>query len=170
VAAVESKTPDACCPSGSTSIGDPDCAPVCGNQVLEAGEVCDDGNTRSGDGCSASCKPDDDTTTPGDDRAGYVTCNNGSSCAPDSRCCSAPTTGCVPPGGSCQLYTPQCDGPEDCPDGKPCMASMVGRSCGSSGFAYVCHTDKDCVSATCSGSGTPCRRCDAMSSSCSSGS
>jgi len=29
--------------------------PECGNGVLEDGEVCDDGNTRSGDGCNASC-------------------------------------------------------------------------------------------------------------------
>ncbi|HVU03638.1 MAG TPA: DUF4215 domain-containing protein [Polyangiaceae bacterium] len=28
---------------------------VCGNNVLEAGEGCDDGNTVSGDGCSATC-------------------------------------------------------------------------------------------------------------------
>jgi len=29
--------------------------PVCGNQVLEKGEQCDDGNTKSLDACSASC-------------------------------------------------------------------------------------------------------------------
>jgi cysteine-rich repeat protein len=28
----------------------------CGNGVLEAGEECDDGNTDSGDGCSATCQ------------------------------------------------------------------------------------------------------------------
>lgn len=28
---------------------------VCGNGVLDAGEVCDDGNTNSGDGCSTAC-------------------------------------------------------------------------------------------------------------------
>jgi fibro-slime domain-containing protein len=28
---------------------------VCGNAVLETGEVCDDGNTHGGDGCSADC-------------------------------------------------------------------------------------------------------------------
>lgn len=28
---------------------------VCGNTVVEAGEVCDDGNTNGGDGCSSSC-------------------------------------------------------------------------------------------------------------------
>jgi cysteine-rich repeat protein len=29
---------------------------VCGNQKVEAGEQCDDGNVKSGDGCSATCQ------------------------------------------------------------------------------------------------------------------
>jgi len=33
--------------------------PVCGNGVLEVGEVCDDGNTISGDGCAADCGSDE---------------------------------------------------------------------------------------------------------------
>ena len=28
---------------------------ACGNGVLDPGEACDDGNTASGDGCSATC-------------------------------------------------------------------------------------------------------------------
>jgi cysteine-rich repeat protein len=35
--------------------------PVCGNNRIEAGEVCDDGNVNSGDGCEANC-----TLTPAD--------------------------------------------------------------------------------------------------------
>ena len=31
-------------------------APICGNGILESGEVCDDGNVVNGDGCSNSCK------------------------------------------------------------------------------------------------------------------
>lgn len=31
---------------------------VCGNMAIEAGEQCDDGNTKSGDGCTADCKSD----------------------------------------------------------------------------------------------------------------
>jgi len=30
--------------------------PICGNKIIESGEECDDGNTVSGDGCSADCK------------------------------------------------------------------------------------------------------------------
>jgi cysteine-rich repeat protein len=34
-----------------------DCTiPTCGDGVLDGGEVCDDGNTQGGDGCSADCK------------------------------------------------------------------------------------------------------------------
>ncbi len=34
---------------------DEDCDPVCGNEVLEEGEECDDGNSTDGDGCSSDC-------------------------------------------------------------------------------------------------------------------
>jgi cysteine-rich repeat protein len=30
--------------------------PRCGDGILDGGEICDDGNTRSGDGCAADCK------------------------------------------------------------------------------------------------------------------
>ena len=45
-------------PNGCAS--DSDCSPpqlpVCGNEVTELGEQCDDGNTQSGDGCSSTCQ------------------------------------------------------------------------------------------------------------------
>jgi cysteine-rich repeat protein len=49
------------CPSGSYVIGFDTagnivCSQVCGNGALDAGEDCDDGNTQSDDGCSASCQ------------------------------------------------------------------------------------------------------------------
>jgi len=34
------------------------CSGECGNSVLDTGEACDDGNTVSGDGCSAACQRD----------------------------------------------------------------------------------------------------------------
>lgn len=46
---------DGCCPSMCNANNDGDCAPVCGNGVVEMGEQCDDGNTNDGDGCDASC-------------------------------------------------------------------------------------------------------------------
>jgi cysteine-rich repeat protein len=30
--------------------------PRCGDGIVDAGEVCDDGNTQGGDGCAADCK------------------------------------------------------------------------------------------------------------------
>jgi cysteine-rich repeat protein len=49
------------CPRGSYVIGFDDeanilCSEACGNEVLNTGEACDDGNTTSGDGCSSTCQ------------------------------------------------------------------------------------------------------------------
>jgi cysteine-rich repeat protein len=41
---------------GSTPPPPPPPPPSCGNGVVETGEQCDDGNTTSGDGCSATCQ------------------------------------------------------------------------------------------------------------------
>jgi cysteine-rich repeat protein len=46
---------DGCCPAGSNANNDADCAPRCGNQQVETGEQCDDGNASGGDGCTAGC-------------------------------------------------------------------------------------------------------------------
>jgi cysteine-rich repeat protein len=46
---------DGCCPSGANANNDNDCAPVCGNKLVEPTEGCDDGNTAAGDGC-ANCQ------------------------------------------------------------------------------------------------------------------
>ena len=38
-------------------------SPVCGNGVIDSGEVCDDGNILNGDGCSSSCEIESPTVT-----------------------------------------------------------------------------------------------------------
>lgn len=49
-------------PSGSTRTATASnnpaqrCSPICSNNVREAGEECDDGNTNNGDGCDSSCQ------------------------------------------------------------------------------------------------------------------
>ncbi|MDC0721040.1 DUF4215 domain-containing protein [Nannocystis bainbridge] len=48
--------------------------PACGNNVLEPGEQCDDGNAADGDGCEADC-----TTTPGEN-CGNGTLDDGEDC------------------------------------------------------------------------------------------
>ncbi len=47
---------DGVCGAGCDNTNDSDCTPVCGNNVLEAGEVCDDGNTDNGDKCDPTCQ------------------------------------------------------------------------------------------------------------------
>ncbi len=50
---------DGCCPGGGQSdchaMNDSDCAPLCGNDVMEPSEECDDGSSVGGDGCGATC-------------------------------------------------------------------------------------------------------------------
>ncbi len=46
---------DGCCPAGANNNNDSDCAPRCGNIIIEAGEECDDGNLTDTDACNNSC-------------------------------------------------------------------------------------------------------------------
>jgi len=46
-----------------TSCDSVDICSTCGNEVIEPGEQCDDGNTLGGDGCSADCQNEAATTT-----------------------------------------------------------------------------------------------------------
>jgi len=51
--------PGEACDDGNTRSGDgcpADCTPPCGDGVLDPGEACDDGNTLDGDRCSADCR------------------------------------------------------------------------------------------------------------------
>ena len=36
-------------------------SPICGNNIVESGEQCDDGNTNNGDGCSSTCQIEEDS-------------------------------------------------------------------------------------------------------------
>lgn len=42
-------------PTPDMGVADFDLGPICGNGIIEAGEVCDDNNNFSGDGCSLDC-------------------------------------------------------------------------------------------------------------------
>jgi len=54
-------TPDRYIEGFFTGLVTEEAGAVCGNSVVETGEQCDDGNTNSGDGCSATCQ----TEVPG---------------------------------------------------------------------------------------------------------
>jgi cysteine-rich repeat protein len=125
----------------------------CGNGVVGAGEVCDDGNLVNGDGCSSTCQLDDNLSTPGDDRANFVLCANPFggpvvTCGPGLGCCNDP------PGTHCELSNQQCqspfdfqgcDGPEDCGGGAACDVTRNTTDCGASvAFVVRCHVDADC--------------------------
>ena len=43
------------CRTGSNEDSVPQCTEICGDGYPVGSEMCDDGNSRSGDGCSASC-------------------------------------------------------------------------------------------------------------------
>jgi cysteine-rich repeat protein len=47
---------DGCCPPNGNGASDDDCPSVCGNDVIEPGELCDDGGTAPNDGCGATCQ------------------------------------------------------------------------------------------------------------------
>lgn len=54
-------------------------APICGNKALEGLEECDDGNTDSGDGCTAECRREKDwiCVVPGEPCQSTVVCGDG---------------------------------------------------------------------------------------------
>jgi cysteine-rich repeat protein len=61
------------CPNGSYVVGfDSEgnivCTETCGNEVLNTGEACDDGNTETGDGCSSTCQFEGDDLEVDDEK------------------------------------------------------------------------------------------------------
>lgn len=134
------------------------CPASCGDGVLQAGEQCDDGNTTSRDGCSASCGFDDDTRTPGDDRPGFMVCGS-SNCATGDECCidgSGNTRTCQLPGTTCAAVWGDCDGPEDCANGELCWEARWPFCTAPDSLdprgTRRCHVDADCQeNTTCTG-------------------
>ena len=115
---------DGCCPAGCDGATDPDCAPVCGNGVLEADETCDPpGSCPQSD---ADCDDGDACTTgrlagsPADCSAHCVqqpldACLDGDGCC--GLGCNALNDGdCEPVCGNAVVEPGEtCDPPESCP-------------------------------------------------------
>jgi len=94
-------------------------APVCGNAVVDAGEGCDDGNTISWDGCSATCTVEVPVCGNGH-RQGSETCDDGNTVSGDG--CSS----------TCSIEVAVCgngirQGAETCDDGN----TVSGDGCSS---------------------------------------
>ncbi|MFT3766682.1 MAG: DUF4215 domain-containing protein [Minicystis sp.] len=121
--------------------------PVCGNNKVETGEQCDDGNTLNGDGCSASCQ-----TEPGGPMCGNnkvetgETCDDGNNIGGDG--CSA----------TCQTEVPatcgdgHLDTGEQCDDGNKTPGDGCENDCTKTPTSteVVCQTLTPLPSGTCS--------------------
>jgi MYXO-CTERM domain-containing protein len=154
---------DGCCPTGCTFAKDSDCAaPVCGNGVVEQGEICD-GN------CPTSCPTPAKCFTVqlvGDPSLCNVKCQQtaikacvyGDGCCPagctsttDSDCVAAVCgNGVVEPGETCDG-----DCPTACPSTDPCVAFTVTGSAAQcnvlceSSIVTQCKTGDGCCPALC---------------------
>ena len=109
--------------------------PVCGNGIVDAGETCDDGNTVSGDGCSADCQIEKcfGVVCPTGDQ-----CNNG---------------GCDPATGQCVLSAKadgvSCNGGNPCTQGGTCQAGVcVGANPVACAASDQCHAAGTCDPST----------------------
>jgi cysteine-rich repeat protein len=132
---------------------------TCGNGYVDYGEDCDDGNTLSGDGCSANCKLDDWNPCPSGPCIHVVVCadgkvegteacddgnlNDGDGCS--SICSIEPGYICPVPGRLCQLAVV----PPDCGDG--IIESNDGELCDEGSLnGKPGHCPSDCgLSARC---------------------
>src|SRR5262249_26323792 len=91
-----SLTPDGCCPTGCNANNDRDCSPVCGNGVVESGELCD---TAIGPGLPGHCPvlaARDDRNPSTVDRLAASACQT--QCPHTEATCSFAADGCCPTG------------------------------------------------------------------------
>jgi cysteine-rich repeat protein len=133
---------------------------ICGNNILDEGEVCDDGNTDPCDGCAADCKHTDHTCGDSNVDCGEQ-CDDGNATEGDlcDSNCTVPAcgNGILDPGEACDDgNTNSCDGCKgDCsrPD-NVCGDGFIecGEDCDPTGpgcderchQTSGCHVDADC--------------------------
>ncbi|MBE7451661.1 MAG: DUF4215 domain-containing protein [Kofleriaceae bacterium] len=135
---------DGCCPAGETSLTDDDCPVVCGNGVVEAGEVCDTAIPSGAGACPASCDDQEACTTDTLHMAGTceATCRstpitapaNGDGCCPpgantgnDDDCLPGCGNSVVDPGETCDTAIAAGPGacPTTCSDGMVCTRDVL---------------------------------------------
>ncbi len=127
-------TMDSQCASGECNEQTGLCVPAigCGNGVLNAGEICDDGNTINGDGCETTCRRTD-----------------GQPCTMDNQCHSGV---CDPDSGTCEpanvCGNGEVENAEVCDDGNSTDGDGCNTDCKLSD-TEECDDDTDCSSGVC---------------------
>lgn len=126
------------------------CQSVCGNNILEAGEGCDDGDTDAGDGCNAACKVEDMSACNG----GMIGEVGNSSC--DSGICDMtgnPSPGICEPMNTCGNSV--LESGEGCDDGNTTAGDGCNAMCLlESGKS--CTASSQCESMVCTGTPSTC--------------
>jgi fibro-slime domain-containing protein len=144
-----------------------DAGPVCGNGVLDDGELCDDGNSRPGDGCSGLCRKEPNYTcrVPGQPCEPDPLCGDGK-LTPDEQCDDGNPNNGDGCSSTCKLEsgcTANDAGAATCPPKTVCGDGIIttGEQCddgnvwSSDGCSDTCQAEKGwkCVTP-----GSPCVR------------
>ena len=180
---------DLCCPSGANATNDGDCAPVCGNDVVESGEVCDGASCPTTCSDGVSCTTDTLLGSAGtcDARCSFTTiaacvagdgcCASGCNATNDTDCSGVCGNEIVEPGETCD---PLSSCPTTCDDSNACTTdSRVGSGCnvacsnvaitaavsgdGCCAPGANANTDSDCAAVCGNGVTEPGELCDGAS-------
>ncbi len=182
MAITEAISDDGCCPAGATSTTDSDCVGVCGNGILEGGEVCDgncptscdDGvactdDVLNGTECSRACDYPAITAA----MSGDACCPGGANANTDSDCNPVCGNSIIEPGETCDDNCPtSCSDNDVCTldslDGADCtrecrfppiMSTTSGDGCCPEGANAL--SDSDCIPECGNGVTEPGETCDA---------
>jgi len=103
--------------------------PICGNNEVEGGETCDDGNQASGDGCNSDCQDEGCVTeTPG--YPDVPLCDDGKECTLDA----------------CNADTHSCQHELSCEDANECTVdTCVNEVCVHTKNDSLCDDDNPCT-------------------------